>query len=228
MSQAPRRPRGFRQERCPGCGLTPAWCVCNAFEPLSAGLSVSLVSPPAEQRKTSGTARLLSLWLGSARVHVCGADGLRDPSLLLAREGSSLLFPDGDTEHDVLPQTRHLIVPDGTWRQARRLERRWFRSAPVPRVQLAAGWPSLYRLRRHPEGPCTFEATAIALGLLAQPELGAELLRRFALWARRAEALRRGGGPPDAPPPANGDPHPAVARVWAVAAERARRQTATR
>jgi DTW domain-containing protein YfiP len=88
---------------------------------------------------------------------------------------------------------RHLIVPDGTWSQARRLERRWFAPSALPRIELHGDWPSVYQLRRSSQGVCTFEAASIALGLLADAPLAAALLHRFAEWARRAGQLKTGG-----------------------------------
>ncbi len=85
-----------------------------------------------------------------------------------------------------------LIVPDGTWRQARRMVRRVAGLAKVPRVTLPEGLVSKYRLRkRRPTGGmCTFEAISEALCLLEGPQLYAPLvhvLSRFVerlLWHR--------------------------------------------
>jgi DTW domain-containing protein YfiP len=84
-------------------------------------------------------------------------------------------------------------VPDGTWSQARRIERRWFAPYALPRIELHGDWPSVYQLRRSSQGVCTFEAASIALGLLADAPLAGALLHRFAEWARRAAQLKTGG-----------------------------------
>jgi tRNA-uridine aminocarboxypropyltransferase len=90
-------------------------------------------------------------------------------------------------------RARHLIVPDGTWSQARRIERRWFAPHALPRIELHGDWPSVYQLRRSSQGVCTFEAASIALGLLADAPVAGALLHRFAEWARRAGQLKTGG-----------------------------------
>jgi DTW domain-containing protein YfiP len=101
--------------------------------------------------------------------------------------------PHGSISRPMPEGARHLIVPDGTWSQARRIERRWFAPYALPRIELHGDWPSAYRLRRSSQGVCTFEAASIALGLLADAPLACALLDRFAEWARRARQLKTGG-----------------------------------
>lgn len=219
-------PRGFRQPRCPRCGLTAIACVCALFGTLQSRVSVSVVMSSAEARSASNSARLLSLWLPNVELHVRGgaaapasagaassgqapspagaerSSGLvnvTDPEPLLLRPGTALLFPGGGRSAPLPSDVQHLIVPDGTWAQARRIERRWFAPHGLPRVELEGPWPSLYELRRGRQGVCTFEATAIALGLLDDPGLAEALLSRFACWAERARWLKAGGALPHAP-----------------------------
>ncbi len=193
----PDAPRGFRQLRCAGCGLTEVLCVCALHRPLASQVSVSVVMSRPEARSASNSARLLSLWLPNVTLHVRGGDGAAgDFDALAARPGSALLFPSVGRPVPLPPGVRHLIVPDGTWAQARRIERRCFATRPLPRVSLAGPWPSVYALRRGGEGMCTFEAVAISLGLLDDAALGATLLARFAEWARRAHRLKLGGAAP--------------------------------
>ncbi|HEX2675277.1 MAG TPA: DTW domain-containing protein, partial [Polyangiales bacterium] len=173
----------------------------------------------------SNSARLAALWLSGGSLHVRGAQGLADPAELLARPGTALLFPGGNTAAAPPRGVTQLIVPDGTWSQALRIERRWFAAAGLPRLELEPGWPSAYGLRRSArsdKGPlrsgtrsqlCTFEAVAIALGVLGERELACTLLARFAEWARRARWLKSGGPAPGAacePPPGVLEEHPAA------------------
>jgi len=192
----PSSPRGFRQARCPGCGLNPEACVCRLFPRLDGAPSISVVMSRAEARSASNSARLLALWLPGVELHVRGGESApSSPEVLLERPGSALLFPSGGRARPPPDGVRHLIVPDGTWAQARRIERRWFAAHALPRVELDGPWPSVYELRRGREGLCTFEAVAIAIGLLQDPALAATLLGRFAEWVRRARLLKAGGMP---------------------------------
>jgi DTW domain-containing protein YfiP len=190
-------PRGFRQPRCAGCALSAALCICRLWPPLEAAIDISIVMPKSEARSASNTARLLALWLPRAELGVCGdRDSEVRPAALVERPQSAILFPGANHDEALPGSVQHLIVPDGTWSQARRIERRWFAPYALPRVHLADGWPSAYQLRRGGTGLCTFEATAVALGLLADVSLAQTLLRRFAEWARRAHWLKLGGHPP--------------------------------
>jgi DTW domain-containing protein YfiP len=179
--------------------------------------------PPQEARAASNSARLAALWLSGSSCHVrgeagaSGHSGLRSADDLVTRPQSALLFPGGKEPAPAPGEVRHLIVPDGTWSQARRLERRWFAGAALPRVELAGHFPSAYGLRRRTDPEprsqlCTFEAIAIAIAMLAEPALARILLGRFAEWARRARWLKSGGPAPGATPeplPAALPEHPA-------------------
>jgi DTW domain-containing protein YfiP len=207
---------------------------------------------PQEARAASNSAQLALLWLTGSRRYVRGKEGLSDPGELAARPGSALLFP-GGRERQPLPSLPplHLIVPDGTWSQARRIERNWFAPHALPRLELDPGLPSLYTLRRArlPDRParvpseaaggaadaagasaqvpasrlCTFEAIAIAIGVLGDAPLADTLLRRFGEWARRARSIKLGGGSREAawpaPSPAELSAHPAAAYLSAAPPE---------
>lgn len=213
-------PRGFRQARCAGCGLTAELCVCSLWPPLDAPFAISVVLSPRESRAASNSARLASLWLSKSALHVRGAHGLSDPDALIARPGSALLFPGASVRRPLPSDIQHLIVPDGTWSEARRIERRWFAPHPLPRVELDPSLPSAYALRRGCSGLCTFEAIAIAIGVTRSPELARILLGRFAEWARRARWLKAGGTAPGGAfdvLSSRTEEHPAVARAFGEA-----------
>jgi DTW domain-containing protein YfiP len=190
--------------------------VCAVWPALASLREVSIVMPASEARAASNSARLASLWLANSRCHVRGADGLRDPAELLARPGTVILFPGGNAPAPAPADVQHLVVPDGTWAQALRIERRWLAATALPRLQLDSSWPSAYGLRRNTRGQlCTFEAVAIALGVLGEPALARVLLARFAEWARRARWLKSGGPVPNAPrepAPVELAEHPAAQR----------------
>jgi len=209
--------RGFRVPRCAGCALTPELCVCALWEPLASDLAISVVMPPSEERSASNSARLLALWLPASERFVRGAAASIAPDALAARPGSALLFP-GASGQECLPRSpvRHLIVPDGTWSQARRIERRCFGRSPLPQVSLSAEWPSVYELRRARSGVCTFEAIAIAIGLLSDRAVASSLLDRFSEWAARARSLKTGGPLGRPASRAAEGAHPAARRLGAA------------
>ncbi|MNR27058.1 DTW domain protein [compost metagenome] len=98
-----------------------------------------------------------------------------------------LLFP-GEQAQPLAPYVANgedlpllLVVPDGTWRKARKLLHVNPQLAALPRVTLAEALPSRYRLRKAP-GPgalSTIEAVVQALEVLEAPTSFGALLRPF-------------------------------------------------
>jgi DTW domain-containing protein YfiP len=74
-----------------------------------------------------------------------------------------------------------LVVPDGTWRQAKKARRRVAGLSDLPCVSLPATGPSAYRLRHaaRPNRLATIEAIARALQILEGPTAGDEIQRRL-------------------------------------------------
>jgi len=229
--------RGFRRERCLGCSLPLSVCLCESFEPLQSRIDVCIVMPASESRSMSNTARVLARWLPGTRLIVRGllpgeAAEATTVSGFIETRHAALLFPVDPEPADLagaeaapirVPSTnglaralphgdiRQLIVADGTWSQARRIARRELTPLGLPRLALDHAWPSISELRRRPSGLCTFEAIAIALGLLDSPELASALLERFGHWNRHQNQLKRGREPyVEAHAPTA---HPALARL---------------
>jgi DTW domain-containing protein YfiP len=89
---------------------------------------------------------------------------------------------------------RSLIVPDGTWTQAKRMARRDPSCVGLPHVRLEVSAPSRYRLRRNarPDGLCTFEAIAEALRALDHEDIADAMLLAFEHWVSCATLIRAG------------------------------------
>ena len=172
-----------------------ALCVCAAIEPLALRTRVVVLSHRREVRKPTNTGRLVPLLLRSGAVQVWGLPGdrLEASALVGAERRGLLLYPAGDAvplsraEVDADGGRVTLVVPDGTWRQARKLHSRAAALAELPRVCLPPGPPSRYRLRKHsdPRFLATFEAVARALGILEGAEVQRHLERVFDLVVER-------------------------------------------
>jgi DTW domain-containing protein YfiP len=185
-------------------------CVCAVIEPLDLATRVVVVSHPREVGKPTNTGRLVgvSLLRGEVRVRHRGeALPLEDltgpeqrPLLLFSGLGARTLTAE-HAEDD--GRERVLIVPDGTWRQARRMVVREPGLAALPRVCLPDGPPSRYRLRGHydPRSLATFEAVARALGVLEGPQVQRALERLFDAMVERTLWTR---GKLSGPPPGLG------------------------
>ncbi len=159
-----------------------------------------MIMHETEQWRVSNTGYLATLMLPNSILRIHGERGKRldvddwfEPT-----HRAFVLFPDAHArvldprlaEEDDRPI--RLIVPDGTWRQARRMVRRVAGLAKIPRLTLPEGLVSKYRLRKRQStgGTCTFEAISEALCLLEGSHLRApfvHVLSRFVeriLWHR--------------------------------------------
>lgn len=200
--------RTHRAPRCNGCGLHVPLCVCADVVPRPTRSRVVVVTLPVEARKTTSSARLLLRALPACDVRLRGAAGAPTPldDLAAPARRPVLLYPmPGVPVLDAAwvasdPRPVTLVVPDGNWRQARRLVRpREPVLSALPKVRLLPGPPSRFELRSHPDPArlSTFEAVARALEVLEGPEAGpplrAALERTFEAWVDRA-LFARGRG----------------------------------
>ena len=168
-------------------------CLCAELQALELETRVVVVSAASEGLQPTNTGRLVPLALsrGVLRVRGRGLAPLRREELEDPARRTLLLFPDPQarvlTREADERRALTLVVPDGTWRAARRMAARDGVLAGLERVQLPPGPPSSYRLRSHPDAGClaTFEAVARALGILEGPEVRARLERLFAQFVER-------------------------------------------
>jgi len=160
-------------------------CLCPVTPSLPTRTRLVVVMHVAERNKSSNTARLLTNALPNSETRYQGerdrtldCSGLTDPT----RE-TWLLFPETGnrvvTPADVAALTRPvtLIVPDGTWSQAKRIAGHVTRETGARRVTIPDMGPSRYRLRvgQKPHHLCTLEAVARLLGMLESGAVQTEL-----------------------------------------------------
>ena len=202
QEDVPRRPsRGFRAARCAACWLPEALCVCAHLPRLAVRTRVVLVQHRREAVSSTNTGRLAVRMLEGAEVRVQGR--LRAEEAAPLPEGRRiLLFPRGDARvlgpEDATGEGVVLLVPDGTWAQARRMVHRAPDFAGVEIATLPPAAPSRYRLRCHArEGAlCTLEAIAQALAILeggdAGPVVASALLGALERFVARGLLARAG------------------------------------
>lgn len=174
----------MRRRVCERCSRPQSHCLCALIPHLPSRTRVLILQHPDEQRHALNTARLAAMGLVNARLQV--GEQL-DPSLAeeLADGDSWLLFPGEDAQPlSALagrPTPARLVVPDGSWRKARKLLYVNPALAALPRVCLPDGLVSRYRVRKAPgEGALsTIEAIVAALNALEGDGRFDELLRPF-------------------------------------------------
>ena len=171
--------------QCSRCHRPAAHCLCALIPSLDSRTRVLLLQHPSEVNHALNTARLAALGLNNAQLVV--GEVFDDLPTLLNPPGyqARLLFPADDAQplqaYAPGAQPLLLVVPDGTWRKARKLLHLNPVLAALPRVTLVEGAVSRYRLRKAP-GPgalSTVEAIVQALQVLEAPVSFEPLLKPF-------------------------------------------------
>ncbi|MGV8844799.1 MAG: tRNA-uridine aminocarboxypropyltransferase [Pseudomonas sp.] len=172
---------------CARCVRPLSHCLCALIPLLNSRTRVLILQHPSEVKHALNTARLAALGLRNAQLRV--GECFTELPTLLAPAGyqACLLFPGEGAQS--LPdfaaqaggQPLLLVVPDGTWRKARKLLHCNPLLAALPRVSLPAGLASRYRLRKAPRADAlsTIEAITGALEVLEAPASFAALLKPF-------------------------------------------------
>jgi DTW domain-containing protein YfiP len=159
------------RERCLRCRRPRAACYCSALPRIDTRTRIVFLQHPRERDVAIGTARMASLCLPQASLHVgvrwddasvFAADPDRPPILLYPSKGAR------DVLREPPPGPVTLVVVDGTWSQARTVVRDNPLLQALPRYAFVAPEPSQYRIRREPcDGyVSTIEAVMHVLGAL--------------------------------------------------------------
>ncbi|BAP41067.1 DTW domain-containing protein [Pseudomonas sp. 21LCFQ02] len=173
------------RQRCERCLRPLSHCLCALIPSLDSRTRVLVLQHPSEVGHALNTARLATLGLRNAQLLV--GEVFDDLPQLLHQPGyqARLLFPGAQAEvvapvpADGLPTL--LVVPDGTWRKARKLLHLNPALAALPRLSLAQVTASRYRLRKAPgpEALSTLESIVQALQVLEAPTGFDALLKPF-------------------------------------------------
>lgn len=168
--------------QCARCLRPQRHCLCPLIPSLASRTSVLILQHPSESGHALNTARLAALGLVNAQLRI---GEVFDDLAIDDGLDSYLLFP-GDQalsleELRERSEPCRLIVPDGTWRKARKLLHLNPRLASLQRVALPEGLVSRYRLRKAPlpGALSTLEAIVAALNGLEGSARFDALLRPF-------------------------------------------------
>jgi len=206
--------------RCPDCQVPRDLCYCARIEKINNLVPVSIIMHQRERFLTSNTAVVAKRALENSEILL---RGMREQSasedlhikddhvpLVLYPAPGALNLGSTELKEYLNGRTPHLIVPDGSWRQAKRVAKREEALKNVQAVVLSDLAPSQYRLRRQvkPGRLCTFEAIARALGELESHEVEKKLMKTLAAMDH-AHAMARGMDKFD-----DGNPDPLTQRLF--------------
>jgi len=171
------------------CAASRALCLCDEVPRIELNTKVCLVIHRRELTRSSNTGLLAlrALVNSEMRIRGEGRETLDLKDLLTPQYRTFLFYPSDDAvelDKELVAQDRRpiqLIVPDGTWRQARKIHSRHHELKDIPRVKISTPSNSVFQLRAQsrPEGMATLQAIAHGLGVIEGDLVGAQLMKLY-------------------------------------------------
>ncbi len=169
---------------CPNCGLYSCICICKSIHKILLKTRITLLIHDKEIRRLTNTGRFAGLCLENSSVFVKGRQGevWDEKQVLPDGYAHRILFP--FASETLSPEMKtidnkplNLIVPDGTWSQAKKIVISEPYLHSIKRVKLPPDALSSYHLRKadNPEHISTLEAIARALGIIENGIIREEL-----------------------------------------------------
>jgi len=163
--------------------------MCAAVPRLDLRTKISLVIHHRELFRSSNTGLLAHRALVNSELRIRGdsRETLDLSDLLLPRYRTLLFYPCADAvelDRDLVcqdPRPIQLIVPDGTWRQARKIPARHHELKEIPRVRISTPNQGTFQLRAQsrPEGMATLLAIACALRIIEGDLAATQLMKLY-------------------------------------------------
>ncbi len=188
-------------EPCPLCATSRALCLCDAVPRIVLKTRISLVIHHRELSRNSNTGLLAlrALVNTELRIRGEGRETLDLKDLLNPQYRTFLFFPSADAvelDKTLVAQDGkpiQLIVPDGTWRQARKIHSRHPELKDLRRVKISTPNDSIFQLRAQsrPERMATLQAIAHGLGVIEGDPIRKQLM---ALYQTKVERTLVGRG----------------------------------
>jgi DTW domain-containing protein YfiP len=164
-------------------------CLCGAVPRIALRTRICLVIHHRELSRSSNTGLLAIKALVNSEMRIRGEGretlDLRD--LVTSQYRTFLFYPTDDAvelDRALVMQQRtpiQLVVPDGTWRQARKIHTRHHELRDLPRVKISAPNNSTFQLRAQsrPEGMATLQAIAEGLGVIEGDLVRTQLMKLY-------------------------------------------------
>jgi DTW domain-containing protein len=177
------------REPCPLCAASRTLCLCAAVPRIELKTKIALVIHHRELSRNSNTGLLAlrALVNSEMRIRGEGRQALDLQELLSPHYRTFLFFPSADAvelDRTLVTQEQRpiqLIVPDGTWRQARKILSRHPELKELPRVKISTPNHRTFQLRAQsrPERMATLQAIAHGLGVIEGDTVRAQLMKLY-------------------------------------------------
>ena len=168
---------------CFYCYFHSGQCLCESLKSVDSRVRFTIIMHHREYHLTSNTGRLSRNTLKNCKIVLRGIenrpinwDKIIDPS-----EDTYILYPTQDsieaTKENLNPcpsKRVHVIVPDGSWRQASKVYKREKALSGIPCIRLPnRKYKSNYFLRKSPQENylCTYEAMSKVIEEIESPAL---------------------------------------------------------
>ncbi len=171
------------------CAAARLLCLCDVMPRIEVSTRICLIIHHRELTRSSNTGLLALRALVNSEMRIRGEGretlDLRD--LLVPHYRTFLFFPSEDAielNKDLVgPQSTpiQLIVPDGTWRQARKIHSRHPELKDIQRVKISAPNESIFQLRAQSraEGMATLQAIAYGLAVIEGGVVKDQLMKLY-------------------------------------------------
>jgi DTW domain-containing protein len=189
------------KEPCGICAASSTACLCDVVPRIQLRTKVCLVIHHRELSRSSNTGLLAlrALVNSEMRIRGEGREALDLKDLITLQYRTFLFYPSGDAaelDEALVMQERtpiQLLVPDGTWRQARKIHSRHPELRDLPRVKISAPNNSTFQLRAQtrPERMATLQAIAQGLGIIEGDLVRIQLMK---LYRAKIERTLKGRG----------------------------------
>ena len=203
----------LKSSRCQRCSQRIDDCLCRQLLQIHQKTDLNIVMHHREAVITSNTARLAKLTFNNVHIHLRGVPNMKiDWEKIICKQTQPLyLYPDENAIElgrikDFFPQAEkfNLIIPDGSWRQTKKFQKRELPLQTIPTVKLPQNLKGNYLLRksRFENYLSTFEAIAYALDYLENSAISEIALKNFHLFVQkhlnhRHPSKTQSGGPSD-------------------------------
>jgi DTW domain-containing protein len=174
---------------CEICAAPRNACLCDKVPRIELRTKICLIIHHRELSRSSNTGLLALRALVNSEIRIRGEgrEALVLNDLLSPRYRTFLFYPSADAVEldDRLvmrePTPIQLIVPDGTWRQARKIHSRHPELRGLQRVKISAPKNSTFQLRAQskPERMATLQAIAQGLGIIEGDRVRAQLMTLY-------------------------------------------------
>jgi DTW domain-containing protein YfiP len=191
--------RATRDQRCIYCKVNLRWCFCDRIQKIDTESHVSIIMHHRERFLTSNTALLTQRLLNNCDISLRGHLTKPFNFKLMPQRTPLYLFPHEEAlelTNEYVNQINspiQLIVPDGSWRQAKKFYRRTPELAGIQCVKITPPQKSRYSLRSQSsdEGLCTIEAIAYALGVIEDSSIKKHLIDGLDVMNERVDVSRK-------------------------------------